>query len=284
MSAPEPMRPVDLSYEDYLKVPELLELQKCLSRPEAHDELQFIIVHQVYELWFKLILHTVDYVVDLLREGGDYEVREATRLLGRVVSIQRVLITQVHVLETMTPLDFFQFRENLKPASGFQSVQFRELEFALGLKHKVYLDHFGFDEKAKARLVRRFEAPSMRDVLYDLLRKRGFDVPSQEVLESEEGRAALRTELLKIYADRRTHDVLYWLCEELVEVDEHLTLWRAHHVRMVERTIGAKTGTGARVTGDREGARYLKQTLEKKAFPELWDVRTYIDEAPQSRP
>ncbi len=279
----ERMTPIDLSYEEYLKVPELLDLQKCLSRPEAHDELQFIIVHQVYELWFKLILHTVDHVAELLENGGDYEVREATRLLGRVVSIQRVLVTQVHVLETMTPLDFFQFRENLKPASGFQSVQFRELEFALGMKDRFYLDHFNFDPRARKRLERRFEAPSMRDVLYALLRRRGFDLPHGDELETDAGRTALRHELLKIYGDRRTHDVLYWLCEELVEVDEHLGLWRAHHVRMVERTIGAKTGTGARVTGDREGARYLKQTMEKKAFPELWEVRTYIEEAPRTR-
>ncbi len=262
-----------LSYNKYLRVQDLIGLQECLSDPAHHDELLFITVHQAYELWFKQILHEIDAAIDLII--GDW-LTAAARTLRRVVEIEKLLINQIHILETMTPINFLGFRDQLNPASGFQSMQFREIEFASGLKHQSLLNEFRDDEFAYGRLQKRFEAPSLGDVFYAALQKRGFDAPvSEESLDKEEltKRYGKRTravlELLTHFEDRYEE---FQLAEALLEHDEYFSLWRSHHIKMVERMVGAKRGTGGS-----EGVGYLRTTLDKKFFPELWEARTYLD-------
>jgi tryptophan 2,3-dioxygenase len=269
-----PERP--LTYGEYLKVPELLTLQKVLSSPAHHDEPLFIIIHQVYELWFKLVLHEVDSAADHLRAD---RVGEATRLLRRVVEIQRLLVSQVRILETMRPQDFLGFRYHLNPASGFQSVQFRELEFALGLKDGDIHSRLSSTPEEAGRLRARLAAPSLGDVFDDLLVRRGFPRQPPPQGSPPGGRAQpedWRLEaFVRIYEDPDAHPDLLALAEVLVEVDECLALWRAHHVQMVERMIGSRRGTGGS-----EGVGYLQSTLPKRAFPDLWRVRTRIGQEP----
>jgi tryptophan 2,3-dioxygenase len=251
-----------LSYGRYLKVPELLALQRCLSAPAQHDETLFIVIHQVYELWFKQMLHEIDSAIALLdadRAG------EGTRLLRRVVEIQRVLVAQVKVLETMRPQDFLGFRYNLNPASGFQSVQFRELEFVLGLKNRALLQHLRSEPQETARLEARLAGRTLPDAFEELLERRmgGWS--------EDEGRLQA---LVRLY-EKEEHPDLLALCEVLLDIDESLTLWRAHHVQMVERMIGAKRGTGGS-----DGVAYLQSTLPRRAFPDLWRARTYLGQEP----
>jgi tryptophan 2,3-dioxygenase len=252
-----------LTYGSYLKVPELLSLQEGRSAPEHHDEPLFIIIHQVYELWFKLILHELDSAVASLDAD---RVGEATRLLRRVVEVQRVLVAQVKVLETMRPQDFLGFRYLLNPASGFQSIQFREVEFALGLKDPGILDQLRSEAEEKARLTRRLAAPSLADAFDSLLRRRGH------ASDREDWRLDA---LVAVYEQPEPHAELLALAEVLVDIDESLSIWRAHHVQMVERMIGARRGTGGS-----EGVAYLRSTLPKRAFPDLWRVRTRIGQDP----
>ncbi|MBI3932736.1 MAG: tryptophan 2,3-dioxygenase [Acidobacteria bacterium] len=264
-----------LTYGRYLKVPELLSLQSCLSTPPHHDEALFIIIHQVYELWFKLVLHEVDSAVELL--GAD-RVEEATRLLRRVVEIQQLLVHQVRILETMRPQDFLGFRYHLNPASGFQSVQFRELEFALGMKDAAVLAAIRCLPEEEQRLRGRLASPSLPDSVDGLLVRRGF--AKQPVPEpGPDGRSQPEdwrlAALVKIYESPDAHQDLSALCEVLVDIDEALAHWRAHHVQMVERMIGAKRGTGGS-----DGVGYLRATLPKRAFPDLWRVRTHIGQEP----
>jgi tryptophan 2,3-dioxygenase len=264
-----------LTYGTYLKVPEMLALQKCLSSPPHHDEPLFIIIHQVYELWFKLVLHEVDSAVEHLGAG---RVAEATRLLRRVVEVQRVLVHQVQVLETMRPQDFLGFRYHLNPASGFQSVQFRELEYALGIKDPAPLRDILCEAEERARLDRRLSAPSVQDAFDALLVRRGFPkdpaAPPAEHGRSEPEEWRVKA-LVRVYDGPDEHADLLALCEVLLDIDEHLSLWRSHHVHMVERMIGAKRGTGGS-----DGVGYLRSTLPKRAFPDLWRVRTFIGQEP----
>jgi tryptophan 2,3-dioxygenase len=268
-----------LTYGRYLKVPELLSLQQVRSSPPHHDEPLFIIIHQVYELWFKLLLHEVDSAIDLL--AGD-RLAEATRLLRRVAEVQRLLVEQVKILETMRPQDFLGFRYHLNPASGFQSVQFRELEFTLGLKDRSLIARLVGEPEERARLERRLVAASLGDAVDALLERRGFaKQPPPAVAvdgrsQPEDWRLAA---LLAIYGDPDRYADLSALCEVLVDVDEALALWRAHHVQMVERMIGAKRGTGGS-----DGVGYLRSTLPKRAFPDLWRVRTHIGQEPEEAP
>src|SRR5215813_12204678 len=171
-----------LSYNKYLRVPELIDLQTCLSSPAQHDELLFITVHQAYELWFKQILHEVDAASALMKEDREIE---ATQALRRIVEIEKLLVAQIHILETMTPLRFLGFRDELNPASGFQSMQFREIEFSSGLKDERILKEFKGDQFAHERLQARMERPSLADAFYQTLERRGFDVsqPAQAILE-----------------------------------------------------------------------------------------------------
>ncbi len=265
-----------ITYSDYLKVPELLELQVC-EVPEAHDEMQFIVVHQVYELWFRLIMHEVDEIAALFGSGSDVDLRNATRLCRRIQRIFEVLVDQIHVLETMRPADFLAFRSALNPASGFQSVQFRELEAALGLRDEK-LASFTKDDPRHGKLLERMAAPSVVDALYGALRARGHKVDTPGPDRSDADEDATLEALRVIYDAPDDHPLLYDLCESLVEIDEQIVLWRRHHVMMVERHIGDKPGTGKGTTGNLDGIRYLKTTLMRKAFPDLWAVRTVLSD------
>lgn len=266
-----------ISYSEYLHVPQLLREQVPLAEPPAHDELQFIIVHQVYELWFKLVLFELDAVHRLVDAGDDAALRTATRLLRRVEAILKVCVGQIHVLESMRPVDFLAFRARLNPASGFQSVQFREVEFLLGLKDEALLARVGSDPRIGA-LRERFEGDSLADAFYRLLAARGLRVVPPDPDRSEAQRAATLQALRAVYEQPDAHASLHDLCEALVDVDEQVVLWRRHHVMMVERQIGAKPGTGKGVTGDLDGIRYLTTTLNKRALQDLWDVRTVLEQ------
>lgn len=248
-----------LSYGSYLKVDELLGLQQPLSSPPHHDEMLFIVIHQVYELWFKQLLHEVDATMRALDADDLLRVAKHFR---RIHAIQRLLEQQVDILETMTPQEFNQFRDNLNPASGFQSVQFRELEFACGLRRSELLKWLELDDAQRARLEKRSADPSLYDRVKSLLRRRGFAVDSSsDLVES----------FRRIYTNEAQNYDLYLLLEDLIEFDERFLLWRGRHVRMVERMIGQKPGTGGSL-----GAKYLEGTLEHRFFPELWEVRTYL--------
>jgi tryptophan 2,3-dioxygenase len=262
-----------LSYNKYLRVRELIGLQECLSDPAHHDELLFITVHQAYELWFKQILHEVDAALAAMREDRP---PAAARALSRVVEIEKLLVTQIHVLETMTPINFLAFRDQLNPASGFQSMQFREVEFASGLKEEAILRAFGDDEFAAARLRARADAPTLREEFFALLSRKGLDAPPDDASLPERERLAAYGRRVRAALEVVTHFEEryeeFQLSESLIAHDEFFSLWRFHHVKMVERMLGAKPGTGGS-----EGVGYLKTTLEKKFFPELWEARTYLD-------
>ena len=246
-----------LSYNKYLRVPDLINLQDCLSDPAHHDELLFITVHQAYELWFKQILHELDAAIQFLLED---RLPAATRAVERIVDIEKLLVQQIHILESMTPISFLGFRDQLNPASGFQSMQFREIEFSSGLKDERILREFRQDEFAFQRLQARMQQPSLAEAFYGALERRGFDV-------NQRPQAIL--EILTHFESRYEE---FQLAEALMEHDEYFSLWRSHHIKMVERMVGAKRGTGGS-----EGIGYLKTTLDKKFFPELWEARTYLD-------
>jgi len=248
-----------LSYNEYLKVPDLLKLQQPLSDPVSHDELLFIIIHQTYELWFKQILHEVDATIKWLDEGRMFRANHALR---GVVSIERILVTQIHVLESMAPIGFLEFRDKLNPASGFQSMQFRELEFASGAKDEKILATFKRDEFAYERLTRRFNEPSLADSFWALVARSGFPV------ETHEERVAATVEIL---SHPEKHAELYNMQDLLIEHDELIISWRYNHILMVERMLGMKRGTGGS-----EGVGYLMTTLSKKFFPEIWEARTHL--------
>lgn len=261
-----------LSYNKYLRVRELIDLQTCLSAPAHHDELLFITVHQAYELWFKQILHEIDAALRLMNED---RAGEAALAMRRVVEIEKLLISQIHILETMTPINFLGFRDELNPASGFQSMQFREIEFVSGLKHESVVRAFHDDEFAQRRLRCRLDAPSIGDAFFALLRRTGFDAPPDESPRDEKERRSNQSKRVRAIVEILTHPEKlykeYQLAEALLEHDENFSLWRSHHIKMVERMVGAKRGTGGS-----EGVGYLKTTLDNKFFPELWEARTYL--------
>lgn len=261
-----------LSYNKYLRVRDLIELQECLSDPAHHDELLFITIHQAYELWFKQILHELDAAVAAMQQD---RAPVATRALGRAAEIEKLLVAQIHVIETMTPISFLGFRDRLNPASGFQSMQFREIEFASGLKDEAILRAFREDEFAAARLRARYDAPTLADAFYALLSRRGLDAPPDDPALAEEERRRLygrRTRAaLEVITHFETRYEEFQLAEGLIAHDEHVSLWRFHHIKMVERMLGTKRGTGGS-----EGVGYLKTTLDKKFFPELWEARTHL--------
>jgi len=260
----------DLDYKGYLKIDELLKLQQPLAQPPSHDETLFIVVHQVFELWFRLLLHEIDKVFDLLDQD---DVIESERLIRRLTSIVRLFIPKLSVLETMLPSDFIQFRDRLKPASGFQSVQFREIEFASGLKDRRYFGMFKDDPPATKRLEQRFAEATLWEHFIGLLQRGGYDVSNEE---------SQRRAIVQIYRRDGDH-ALRILCEAMIEYDEMFSLWREHHVRMAQRMIGSKPGTGQESLESAYGKAspmgsigvdYLTQTLTKKFFPVLWAART----------
>jgi tryptophan 2,3-dioxygenase len=261
-----------LSYNKYLRVPELIGLQTCLSSPIQHDELLFITVHQAYELWFKQILHEIDAAIVLMKED---RAAEAAQTLRRVVEIEKLLISQIHILETMTPVRFLGFRDELNPASGFQSMQFREIEFSSGLKDTGILREFAGDDFAHQRLQARMNAPSLSEVFFALLRRHGFDTPAVDAPRDAKERRTNYGKRQRALVEVLTHQEQFYkefqLAEALIEHDEYFSLWRSHHIKMVERMVGSKRGTGGS-----EGVGYLRKTLDKKFFPELWEARTYL--------
>ena len=256
-----------LTYGSYLRLDQLLDAQHLESDPPAHDELLFITIHQVYELWFQQLLHEAETVRDALvttdaaSEGRDLWF--ARHLLTRMHVIERVLVQQIDVLETMTPQDFLQFRQRLAPASGFQSVQFRELEFLSGAKDPGYLNRFkGLTELEKQRLARRLAEPTLWDGFVHVLGEAGLDASSDEAIT-----ASLRT----VAHNRSAYPDIWGLAEALLQHDELASAWRARHVVMVERMIGGKTGTGGST-----GAAYLRTRLDLKYYPLLWDLRSAL--------
>ncbi|MFN2589945.1 MAG: tryptophan 2,3-dioxygenase [Actinomycetota bacterium] len=251
----------ELSYGTYLRLPDLLSLQTALSSPEAHDELLFIVIHQVYELWFKELVFELEAIRDALFAG---DTRRARHYLRRVHSIERVLIQQIPVLETMSPQDFLEFRQNLAPASGFQSVQFREMEAISGLKEPGVARRLGDSPEERGRLESRMEHPTVWDAFCHLLAEHGYPMPADDP-------EARRESLLKMAWSDRGYTDLWAVAESLLEHDANIAAWRQRHVLMVERQIGAKTGTGGST-----GAAYLKTTLEKRFYPELWELRSYL--------
>ncbi|MEK6407388.1 MAG: tryptophan 2,3-dioxygenase family protein [Acidobacteriota bacterium] len=260
-----------LTYGGYLKVRDLISLQEQLSDPPQHDEMLFIIIHQVYELWFKELLHELDTIIERL--NGDQPLA-AHRLVRRCIEIERVLVDQIAVLETMMPMDFLAFRDQLMPASGFQSFQFREIECVSGLKDARFLKNYDPGSEEHARLQARLSQPSVADAFYAMLRRHGFNLP-EVATDGEEAQLAARQErireLKRVYQDAEKHYALFLLTESLIEYDEMFSMWRLRHIKMVERMIGTKTGTGGS-----EGAAYLKKTVDRTFFPELWELRSYL--------
>jgi tryptophan 2,3-dioxygenase len=249
-----------LSYGTYLKIPELLSLHAPKSDPPAHDETLFIIVHQAFELWFREMVFELETVRNLMYAQ---DIHRARHLLHRVHTIERLLIEQIEVLETMSPQDFMDFRSNLEPASGFQSVQFREIEFLGGLKEQAFLRRAETDDE-RERLRRRFEEPTLWEAFCHLMESQGLPMPPGDA-------EARRTSLAKIAQDRDAFADLWYLSEDLLVHDELFSLWRQRHILMVERQIGSKSGTGGS-----SGASYLRTTLDKKFFPELWELRSHL--------
>jgi tryptophan 2,3-dioxygenase len=266
----------NLTYGEYLQVPALIGLQQPQSEPPHHDELLFIIIHQTYELWFKQLLHELDAVSANLQAATTTPdsrdaVYEAARLLRRCTEIMRVLVEQFTILETMLPTHFLAFRGRLRPASGFQSEQFRELEFLCGLKNEKMLQHHKPAPEMYAKLERRLREPSLRDVFFAALASLLPDVPAATT--DEERFQARAQAILTLYREERKYRDWIDVCERLTEFDELLVSWRLRHIQMIERTIGARLGTGGS-----SGASYLKHTLDKKFFPELWEARTLLTE------
>lgn len=256
----------ELTYGSYLRLDELLSLQTPLSDPPEHDETLFIIIHQVYELWFKQVLTELDQFVHHIDADAPHR---GAHQLKRVLKILKTLVGQLDVLETMTPLEFDSFRGFLANASGFQSVQFRELEFLLGVKDPAHVARFDHAPHLQAVLIRRLEAPSLWDRFVAFLAREGFAIPA-EVLERDvrlpvTPSPGVQDALIDVY---RTNPALAELCESLTDMDEGLQEWRYRHVKMVQRTIGSKPGTGGSA-----GAEYLKTTLFQAAFPDLWEIR-----------
>ena len=232
-----------------------------MSDPAAHDELLFIVVHQVYELWFKEVIFELESVRELMRDG---DLPRARHLLERVHRIEQVLIEQIPVLESMTPQDFLEFRTQLAPASGFQSVQFREIEFISGVKDDAYLNRLAMSEEELERLKRRLDEPTLWDAFCSVLERAGLPMPADD----PERRRDSLTEMAR---DRDALVEEFYLSEALLTHDELFASWRYRHVLMVERQIGSKTGTGGST-----GASYLRSTLDKRFYPELWDLRSYL--------
>ena len=258
-----------LTYSSYLKIDELLALQQPVSEGPEHDETLFIVIHQVYELWFKEMLHELDFLVPTLGRG---EAPRALHTLKRVLTILKVMVHQVDVLETMTPLEFLSFRERLESGSGFQSFQFRELEFLLGSKRAEALQRYEPGSTARARLERRLAAPTLWDAFLRCLSRERYDVPAahlaRPVTSAVEPSAEMQGILVEVYRrDPKNAE----LCERLVDLDEGLQEWRYRHVKMVERTIGTRRGTGGST-----GAAYLRETTGRAIFPDLWAVRSQL--------
>jgi tryptophan 2,3-dioxygenase len=258
-----------VTYASYLKIDELLSLQQPRSEGPEHDEMLFIVIHQVYELWFKELLHEFDRVRMLLEDDDLYR---AQHTLKRILTILKVMVAQLDILETMTPLEFLSFRVRLEAASGFQSDQFRQVEFILGAKSRRAIERFPASSRARAALEKRFQEPTVWDAFLRYLAREGYPIPSahlqRDVTREVEPSADMQRILVDLYRkDTRNAE----LCERLVDLDEGIQEWRYRHVKMVERTIGTKPGTGGS-----SGAAYLQNTIGRPAFPDLWEIRSQL--------
>ena len=252
---------MSLTYSNYLKLNKLLHIQDCLS-PD-HDEMLFIVIHQTYELWFKEMLHEIDYLKQLLVQN---DLPRSLHTLKRILTILKVLVHQTDILETMTPLEFITFRDRLESASGFQSFQFRELEFVLGQKNEQILNRFDELDEEKQKLQKRFEQKSLWQIFLEFLKLNGYKI-TDELIQSDKNKESseLKEVLLNIYNENY---MIAQFCELLLDLDEGFQEWRYRHVKMVERTIGTKQGTGGS-----DGVKYLMKTLSIKFFPLLWEIR-----------
>jgi tryptophan 2,3-dioxygenase len=261
---------MELTYTKYLKIEELLSLQERKSNPEEHDEMLFIVIHQTYELWFKQILFELDLLKVNLKHN---KLEQSQKTLKRVNTILKVLVHQIDILETMDPLEFLSFRNYLESASGFQSFQFRELEFLLGQKRKNILDSFKNNQFAYEKLTKRFDESSLWDDFLTFLSKNNYQIPEillkRDFSQMYEPNDEIQMILVDIYHNKKA---IAGFCELLVDLDEGLQEWRYRHVKMVERTIGSKTGSGGST-----GADYLKSTLFKPVFPDLWITRSRFE-------
>ncbi len=257
-----------VTYGRYLKIDELLQLQQPRDELE-HDEMLFIVIHQVYELWFKVVLHELDYCCRLLASGDTPRVLQT---LKRILTILKVLVAQLDILETMTPIEFLTFRARLDSASGFQSDQFRALEFVLGRKSRDAVERFGDGSRARASLEQRWREPTLWDAFLGYLASEGYAVPeallARDVTDSVTTSKEIQEILTEIYRDDSKNAPL---CERLVDLDEGIQEWRYRHVKMVERTIGMKEGTGGS-----SGSGYLHTTLNAPLFPDLWEIRARL--------
>jgi tryptophan 2,3-dioxygenase len=251
--------PAGMTYADYLKLDQLLSAQQPLS--PLHDEMLFIVIHQTKELWMKQMLHELKLAVALI---GEDRFAEGYKAMARISRIQAVMTLSWDVLSTLTPVDYLKFRDVLGTSSGFQSAQFRELEYRLGLKDPDYLQHYSDGTGERARLQSALDEPSLRDVATEALARAGFELGDRSV-------EALAAAWLEVYRDAERSCELYELAEKLVDIDDALAMWRHKHVLTVERIIGNKRGTGGS-----EGASYLRSTLDKRVFPELWSLRTAL--------
>lgn len=261
-----------LTYAGYLRLDLLLEAQHPLSDPAHHDEMLFIVQHQVSELWMKLILHEVDAAITHIAND---DVGPALKNLSRVVQVQRQLFGQWAVLETLTPSEYSEFRSVLANASGFQSAQFRALEFVFGYKRPAYIEVFRHDPQLHAQLLRRLEAPSLYDQFLLALHRAGHAIPphqtQRDFSQPHQSDDAIVDVFENIYRHRDEHWEAYEMSEKLVDVEHHFSLWRFRHMKTVERIIGFKRGTGGS-----SGVQYLKRGVDNRLFPELIDVRTRL--------
>ncbi len=260
-----------LNYVSYLKVDQILTAQNPRSGSDGHfehDEMLFIIIHQVYELWFKQILHEIDQLNHLLLAN---ELSPALATLRRILTILKTIVGQIDILETMTPLQFNSFRSFLDNSSGFQSVQFRELEFALGYKRQSMIDHFPDGLHGRSQLIERYHASTLWDTFLQFLNANGYNIPEEQlnrdVTQPIKSSQSLQKVLLSVY---KNDPWISRLCERLVDFDEGLQEWRYRHVKMVSRTIGGKMGTGGS-----SGVKYLESTL-KPMWPDLWEIRSEL--------
>ena len=251
--------PAGITYADYLRLDQLLGAQQPLS--SLHDEMLFIVIHQTKELWMKQMLHELELAIPLIAED---RFAEAYKAMARISRIQAVMTLSWDVLSTLTPVDYMKFRDVLGTSSGFQSAQFRELEYRLGLKNPAFLEHYDEGSGERTRLQDALDSPSLREAATAALVRAGFDIGDGSV-------EALAAAWLEVYRDAERWFELYELAEKLVDIDDALAMWRHKHVLTVERIIGNKRGTGGS-----EGVGYLRSTLDKRIFPELWSLRTEL--------
>ncbi|MFC4410916.1 tryptophan 2,3-dioxygenase [Chungangia koreensis] len=259
-----------MTYGEYLNLDQVLNSQERLS--EHHDEMLFIVIHQVKELWMKLILHELNAAIAAITKG---ELQEAFKMLARVSKIQMQLVQAWDVLSTLTPAEYMEFRGSLGQASGFQSYQNRMIEFALGYKQSHILKIYEKNPVLLSELKKSYEAPSIYDVSIEALRKEGFPInptlTDRDFTQTYQGDPTVADAWLEVYRDVSKYWDLYQLAEKLVDIEDSHQQWRFRHMKTVERIIGHKTGTGGS-----SGVGYLKKVLDHRFFPELWDVRTKL--------